>query len=359
MKRILFLTCIGSMALTLTALGAHRGKSAHRSGGHKARSAHVVSHGGRHHVSHHVGHATASRHVRHASVSRHSATRHRAHSVARASHNSRNHARRTRTAQTHRNAHASRDHTRVAANRGRNTARTRNAHNPRGTHATATRTARTRTRQENARIANRGRNRAGIQTERGRHANARRTERAQAAQANVRNAAQSNLRANRGRNMTLGTNHVVNYNGENVRIVNDWHEPRFRGKQNYAAFYNYNNNYAWHNRSWWNDHYSRVVFVLGGWWYWNSGYWYPAWGYDPYANYYYNGPIYTGYASLSPDAVIVNVQTELADWGYNPGPIDGILGPRTRAALAAFQSDHGLLVTSAVDRPTLQTLGLT
>ncbi len=31
MKRIVILTCIGSLALTLTALGAHNGKSAHRS----------------------------------------------------------------------------------------------------------------------------------------------------------------------------------------------------------------------------------------------------------------------------------------------------------------------------------------
>jgi len=45
--------------------------------------------------------------------------------------------------------------------------------------------------------------------------------------------------------------------------------------------------------------------------------------------------------------------------GYYAGPIDGILGSQTRRALAAFQVDHGLAVTSAVDRPTLATLGLT
>jgi len=44
--------------------------------------------------------------------------------------------------------------------------------------------------------------------------------------------------------------------------------------------------------------------------------------------------------------------------GYYAGAIDGILGPQTRAALAAFQADHGLAVTSAVDQPTLQTMGL-
>ena len=44
---------------------------------------------------------------------------------------------------------------------------------------------------------------------------------------------------------------------------------------------------------------------------------------------------------------------------FHAGPVDGLLGTQTRGALAAFQSDNGLAVTSAVDRPTLRTLGLT
>ncbi len=43
---------------------------------------------------------------------------------------------------------------------------------------------------------------------------------------------------------------------------------------------------------------------------------------------------------------------------FHAGPVDGLLGTQIRGALAAFQSDNGLAVTSAVDRPTLQTLGL-
>lgn len=39
---------------------------------------------------------------------------------------------------------------------------------------------------------------------------------------------------------------------------------------------------------------------------------------------------------------ITELQKALATLGYNPGPSDGILGPRTRAALTAFQSAHGL-----------------
>ena len=55
MKRIVFLTCIGSLALALTALGAPKGKS--NKGGHGsaagggAPSAHVVSRGGGHAAS--------------------------------------------------------------------------------------------------------------------------------------------------------------------------------------------------------------------------------------------------------------------------------------------------------------------
>jgi hypothetical protein len=236
MKRILFLTCIGSLTLALTTFGAHKGKSAQRAaGGHGTRSAHVVSRGGGggHQLSHHVGRASSSRHF---------ATR-QGHSLARASHNSRS--RHLSMAQIHRNARATPVHARVATNGVRSAART---HNERGNRATSARAGTTRTEQANASLANRGRNAAQARTLQGREANVGRTGRAQAAQTNVANAARNNLAANRGRNMTLGTNHLVNYNGENVRIVNDWHDPRFRGNPNYAAFYNYDNNYEWHDR---------------------------------------------------------------------------------------------------------------
>jgi len=37
---------------------------------------------------------------------------------------------------------------------------------------------------------------------------------------------------------------------------------------------------------------------------------------------------------------------------FHAGPVDGLLGTQTRGALAAFESDNGFGVTSAVDRPT-------
>jgi len=148
---------------------------------------------------------------------------------------------------------------------------------------------------------------------------------------------------------------VLRNRAGNVRVTNNWRGGRFNNAR-YAAFHNYNR--TWHDRGWWRDHHSHIVFVLGGWWYWNTGYWYPAWGYDPYGWYPYDGPIYTGYANVTPDQVVVNVQVALRDQGYYAGSIDGDMGPQTRAALAAFQSDNGLEVTSGVDQPTLQTLGV-
>ena len=114
----------------------------------------------------------------------------------------------------------------------------------------------------------------------------------------------------------------------------------------------------WHERNWWNSHYNRVVFAYGGWYYWNAGWWYPAWGYAPNAYYAYDGPIYA-YNGLPPDQVIANVQSALQQQGYYQGEVDGLLGPLTGAAVADYQRDHGLYITSAIDRPTLTSLGMT
>lgn len=113
-----------------------------------------------------------------------------------------------------------------------------------------------------------------------------------------------------------------------------------------------------HDRDWWRHNHSRIILVGGGYYYWDSGYWYPAWGYDPnYEFYAYDGPIY-GYNGLPPDQVIANVQAVLQRDGYYQGMVDGMLGPLTRAALANYQRDHGLYITSAIDRPTLSSLGM-
>jgi hypothetical protein len=116
--------------------------------------------------------------------------------------------------------------------------------------------------------------------------------------------------------------------------------------------------HEWHHRDWWRQHCNTIVFVTGGYYFLNAGYWYPAWGYDPLNSYYdYDGPIYT-YGNLLPDEVIANVQVALENAGYYFGPITGSLSVETRAALANFQRDYGLIITGAIDEPTVEALGL-
>ena len=140
---------------------------------------------------------------------------------------------------------------------------------------------------------------------------------------------------------------------------NNWRGDWFAGRQ-YSAFRNYQS--QWHDSGWWHDHCGdRIVFVTVYSqrfpFFFDAGYWYPCWGYYPDAYYPYDGPIY-GYNDLSPDEIITNVQIQLYNEGYYSGPIDGILGPDTRAAIADYQADHGLAVTAAIDEPTVASLGL-
>jgi hypothetical protein len=139
---------------------------------------------------------------------------------------------------------------------------------------------------------------------------------------------------------------------QNYRIQGS---ERWQG-QKYSAFQNYRSES--HDQGWWHQHHDRIILISGGWYFWNAGYWYPAWGYDSAAAYYpYNGPIYA-YHNLSPDQVTANVQSALQAQGYYQGEIDGLLGPITRAALANYQEAHGLYTTEAIDEPTLDSLGM-
>lgn len=58
----------------------------------------------------------------------------------------------------------------------------------------------------------------------------------------------------------------------------------------------------------------------------------------------------------SPD-LIRKIQQALQDAGLNPGPADGMMGPRTKNALAEFQNQHNL-ATSGITRETLHELNI-
>jgi len=55
---------------------------------------------------------------------------------------------------------------------------------------------------------------------------------------------------------------------------------------------------------------------------------------------------------------VMAIQEALVDEGHDPGEIDGWMGPRTRAALQAFQTAKGLQPTGRSDAATLEALGI-
>jgi hypothetical protein len=167
---------------------------------------------------------------------------------------------------------------------------------------------------------------------------------------------QSNAKTYKARHFNL----TSNTRSTKYSAVKFQQNRRIQGSQywqgrNYWAFRNYRP--VWHDRGWWRNHYNRVVSVYGGWYYWNAGWWYPAWGYAPNSYYAYDGPIY-GYNSLPPDQVVANVQAALQQQGYYQGQVDGLLGPLTREAIANYQRNNGLYETAAIDQPTLESLGM-
>jgi peptidoglycan hydrolase-like protein with peptidoglycan-binding domain len=67
--------------------------------------------------------------------------------------------------------------------------------------------------------------------------------------------------------------------------------------------------------------------------------------------------------SSSPDGKLTSgtirqAQEALKNKGRDPGPIDGVLGPRTVAALDAYQKAEGLATTGRLDDKTLESLGV-
>lgn len=64
------------------------------------------------------------------------------------------------------------------------------------------------------------------------------------------------------------------------------------------------------------------------------------------------------YGSYGSGSVAAQVQADLARDGYYQGPVDGVVGPATSAAIAAFQRDNGLPVTGNINRGLLSYLGV-
>jgi len=100
---------------------------------------------------------------------------------------------------------------------------------------------------------------------------------------------------------------------------------------------------------------------------WPSSNWgYATSGYYPYS--YYGGYPYSGYNNYysyyTPTtysyngSMVAAVQQRLGRLGYYHGGVDGIIGPQTRNAIAAFESRNGLAVDGTISRSLLNSLGL-
>ncbi len=164
-------------------------------------------------------------------------------------------------------------------------------------------------------------------------------------------AAQERMRATVNRN-DMRMNRVRALNERNMAVNRN---TSLRNRVSFSQAANMHR-HEFHDRDWWRQHF-RIVIINNNAFFFDAGFWFPALGYFPGAYYPYDGPIYA-YNGLTPDQVVVNVQAQLQQDGYYAGPVDGVLGPATRDAIAAFQADHGLAVTAEIDPATVSTLGL-
>jgi Putative peptidoglycan binding domain len=129
----------------------------------------------------------------------------------------------------------------------------------------------------------------------------------------------------------------------------------FSGNANYAANGGRGSHgtYAFASHSGWSH--GREYYWHGHHYGWYGNGWYII---DPFPyGYGYWGPN-TGYYYGSGAPVSIEVQTALQQQGYYEGPIDGIVGPGTEAAIAAYQQENGLRVTGTITRGLLVDLGV-
>ena len=61
-------------------------------------------------------------------------------------------------------------------------------------------------------------------------------------------------------------------------------------------------------------------------------------------------------ASLRHSKTIQSIQQELVEKGYEPGPVDGVQGQMTMAAVMAYQHDHDLPVTGIASAELLKNI---
>ena len=169
---------------------------------------------------------------------------------------------------------------------------------------------------------------------------------------------------NRQNVMSSRAGHTRQYTGTRYAGTRSYSGRQFSGTRSYGVTPYYGGN----------AYYGGTGYYYGGGSYpyysYYSGWPYSSWGYGSswgypysygsgypygsYSNYYsYYTPTYGYNASL-----VMAVQRRLGQLGYYHGVVDGVVGPHTRGAIAAFESRNGLVVDGRISRPLLDTLGM-
>jgi hypothetical protein len=157
------------------------------------------------------------------------------------------------------------------------------------------------------------------------------------------------------------------YGGTRYSGTRSYAARQYSGTRYYGATRNYGNYYgnygggtgyyyggsAYPNYSYYSGSpYSNWGYsTAGGYYPYTYGGGYPYSGYNNYYSYY--TPTY-GYSG----SMVASVQQRLGRLGYYHGVVDGVMGPQTRSAIAAFESRNGMPVDGTINRPLLNTLGV-
>ena len=161
-------------------------------------------------------------------------------------------------------------------------------------------------------------------------------------------------------NVSSRTGNTRYYAGTRYRGTRNYAGPKYRSTTYYGSNGYYGGTRTYYGGGSAYPYYS----YYAGWPYSTWGYG-TSWGYYPYSywggypyssynNYYsYYAPTYGYNASL-----VAAVQRRLGQLGYYHGVVDGVVGPRTRGAIVAFESRNGLVVDGRISRPLLNTLRL-
>ena len=164
-------------------------------------------------------------------------------------------------------------------------------------------------------------------------------------------------------NVSSRTGGARYYGGARYTGTRTYAAQQYSATRNYGGTRYYGNYYGGNTGYYYGSAYPSYSYYSGSpYSYWgygtSSGYYpyaygggYPYRGYNNYYSYYTPSYGYNG-------SMVAAVQRRLGRLGYYHGVVDGVIGPETRSAIAAFESRNGMSVDGTISRPLLDTLGL-